>query len=404
MVITNKLLIIFLLVLCCSNIYAGKPTHASGVFKHSMYGNRLIINQLHVKLTHTSLPLVRSESNRSITITIDTSQMVVTPPTCNLNNGAITGIVVNGATTIQWLNSAGTVVQANNSANISGLAAGTYHLYASNSTGSLQGPPIIVKVRPLLITSQSFTAVGDQCNMASGSLEVAVTLSGGLPPYAYSWINSKGDTLSHQFKLTGLVADVYTFIITDKSTCDKITIPFTIGNNVIFISPPGVQVAPDCGSSNTVITVNPLTAGYGYKLFNSLNATEPISANTKGSFTVKAGNNQNYYVSQYQGGCESTRTEVNLTVALQTINIPNTITPNGDGINDYWQINGIENYPNALVQIFNRYGQKIFESKGYSVPFDGTYKGQKLPSGVYYYIINLITTCNLFSGSLTIVR
>ncbi|MHB8207071.1 gliding motility-associated C-terminal domain-containing protein [Mucilaginibacter sp.] len=82
----------------------------------------------------------------------------------------------------------------------------------------------------------------------------------------------------------------------------------------------------------------------------------------------------------------------------------NAFTPNGYGINDYWQIAGIENYPDVLVQVFNRYGQKLFESKGYSIPFDGTYKGQKLASGVYYYIINLNTKCNLLSGSLTILR
>jgi gliding motility-associated-like protein len=73
-------------------------------------------------------------------------------------------------------------------------------------------------------------------------------------------------------------------------------------------------------------------------------------------------------------------------------------------VNDYWQINNIANYPQALVQIFTRYGQKIFESKSYSLPFDGTYKGQKLPPGVYYYIINLNTNCSLLSGSLTIIR
>jgi len=64
----------------------------------------------------------------------------------------------------------------------------------------------------------------------------------------------------------------------------------------------------------------------------------------------------------------------------------------------------MENYPDALVQLFNRYGQKLFESKGYPQPFNGTANGKPLPYGTYYYIINLNKNCSLLSGSLTIIR
>ncbi len=84
--------------------------------------------------------------------------------------------------------------------------------------------------------------------------------------------------------------------------------------------------------------------------------------------------------------------------------ISNTITPNGDGINDYWKITGIELYPKASIMVFNRSGQKIFESVGYGTPFTGTYKGKLLPSGTYYYVIDPHTGCTFRSGSLTIIR
>ncbi|WP_184546756.1 gliding motility-associated C-terminal domain-containing protein [Mucilaginibacter sp. FT3.2] len=54
--------------------------------------------------------------------------------------------------------------------------------------------------------------------------------------------------------------------------------------------------------------------------------------------------------------------------------------------------------------MFNRYGQKLFESKGYGQPFNGTFNGKALPTGTYYYIINLSKNCNLLSGSVTILR
>jgi gliding motility-associated-like protein len=93
-----------------------------------------------------------------------------------------------------------------------------------------------------------------------------------------------------------------------------------------------------------------------------------------------------------------------VSVGLSPLSIANSFTPNGDGHNDYWKISNIESYPAAVVQVFNRNGQKLFESKGYSTPFNGTYNGKALPVGIYYYIINLNKNCSLLSGSLTILR
>lgn len=73
----------------------------------------------------------------------------------------------------------------------------------------------------------------------------------------------------------------------------------------------------------------------------------------------------------------------------ETLSIPNTFTPNGDGVNDYWDIKNIDDYPDAQFNVYDRYGQMVFQSVGYSKPWDGTYGGKKLPSGTYYYIIDL---------------
>jgi len=68
--------------------------------------------------------------------------------------------------------------------------------------------------------------------------------------------------------------------------------------------------------------------------------------------------------------------------------IPNAFSPNGDGINDEWRIQYLESYPGTTVDIFNRYGQKVFSSIGYDKPWDGKYNGKVLPLGTYYYVIN----------------
>jgi len=84
--------------------------------------------------------------------------------------------------------------------------------------------------------------------------------------------------------------------------------------------------------------------------------------------------------------------------------IPNTFTPNGDGINDTWDIKFISAYTSCTVSVFTRYGQKVYSSLGYVVPWDGTYNGKALPTGTYYYIIDLKNNLPLLSGWVTLIR
>ncbi|HJW18003.1 MAG TPA: gliding motility-associated C-terminal domain-containing protein, partial [Flavisolibacter sp.] len=84
--------------------------------------------------------------------------------------------------------------------------------------------------------------------------------------------------------------------------------------------------------------------------------------------------------------------------------IPNTFSPNGDGIHDRWEIRYLESYPGAVVEIFNRYGQTVFKTVGYNKPWDGTLKGSPLPAGTYYYIIDPKNGRQPMSGFVDIIR
>jgi gliding motility-associated-like protein len=85
-------------------------------------------------------------------------------------------------------------------------------------------------------------------------------------------------------------------------------------------------------------------------------------------------------------GC--TATDVVFVRVLKAPTVPNVFTPNGDGVNDTWEIQYLESYPGATVEVYNRYGQAVFQSAGYPRAWDGTYGGKPLPVGTYYYIIN----------------
>jgi gliding motility-associated-like protein len=84
--------------------------------------------------------------------------------------------------------------------------------------------------------------------------------------------------------------------------------------------------------------------------------------------------------------------------------IPNVFSPNGDGINERWEIKYLKDYPDCTVEIFNRYGQLLYKSVGYISEWDGTLKGKPLPAGTYYYIINLKIAAQPLSGFVDIVR
>ena len=91
-------------------------------------------------------------------------------------------------------------------------------------------------------------------------------------------------------------------------------------------------------------------------------------------------------------------------IVLKELELTNTFTPNGDGVNDYWTIANLHTYPGATVQIFNRYGQTVFNSQGYPSPWDGKMNGEHLPVGTYYYLINPRNGLKVISGSITIIR
>lgn len=104
-----------------------------------------------------------------------------------------------------------------------------------------------------------------------------------------------------------------------------------------------------------------------------------------------------------EGGC--TATDNVLVKVFTGIHIPNAFSPNGDGVNDVWNIRGLRVYQNAKTEVFNRWGQKVFESAGYITPWDGTVKGKPVPVGVYYYIIRINDNgYDTLTGSLTILR
>jgi gliding motility-associated-like protein len=129
------------------------------------------------------------------------------------------------------------------------------------------------------------------------------------------------------------------------------------------------------------------------------------------SYLWQNGSAQNHFVVKQTGMykvsvkniCGSADAEVIITEMNCMINVPNAFSPNGDGINDNWKIPLLYNFPNCKLEVFNRYGQRLFYSEGYNQPWNGTYNGKLLPVGTYYWMITLQPGKTPLHGSVTII-
>jgi gliding motility-associated-like protein len=171
---------------------------------------------------------------------------------------------------------------------------------------------------------------------------------------------------------------------------------------ISFIPPPTVNAGNiRYVLKDRTITLNPVVSDQNVQYLWSPNIG---ISNITVKNPVITGDRDRTYVLQVTDsrGCIS-RDAVFIKVSPE-LTVPNTFTPNGDGINDFWEIRGLIAYQEAVIDIFNRYGTKLYHSLGYSTPWDGTFNGQALSPGTYYYIINTKVNNQILSGPVTILR
>lgn len=152
---------------------------------------------------------------------------------------------------------------------------------------------------------------------------------------------------------------------------------------------------------NHTITLNPIVSDPNVQY--SWSPDIDISSTTIKNPVITGDVNRTYILTVTDTrGCV-TQDQVKVIVAPELV-VPNAFTPNGDGINDQWNIVGLSAYQQATVDIFDRSGQKVYHSIGYGIPWDGTYKGKEVPFGVYYYVIDTKVNNVILSGYVTVIR
>jgi len=248
---------------------------------------------------------------------------------------------------------------------------------------------------------------GPICLGAPLTFNVASVTEAGPAP-TYQWQVNGGDVpgaTDPVFTSTALrEGQIVTLRLRTTNTCGQ---PVSVVSNgiTVQIQPPvDVNAGPDkeilAGSSvileGTADGTYPVTWTPSVGLdFSANDPLRPIASPTiTTTYTLSAG----------AGGCADSD-EMTVTVR-PPIRIPNAFTPNGDGRDDTWQIEFIEQFPDNTVTVFNRWGNKIFSAENYgrANEWRGDINGQPAPVGTYYYVV--VTKGPLgrsYSGSITVL-
>ncbi len=307
---------------------------------------------------------------------------VITNITCNnANDGAIALTVTGGITpyTYTWSNGATT-------ATVSPLQQGNYSVTITDANGCTLTLTDLQIINPAPLQVHTI-AVNPRCYNTNDGMLVAVA-NGGTPPYYYQWSgNVINDTLAN------IGAGTYMLTVVDNHFCNT-TISVTLTNTLPIIIQGDITIANHIATIDISVFNGLLPYTY---LWSTGATTEDITNLGGGTYSVTVTD---------ANGCTSVK-EFTVDIPLQ---IPNVITPNGDGKNDDFEIIGIQAFNNVSIEIFGRWGDKLFDFKGSGLEYlnssnrwNGKYKGKNLPMGSYIYIIKLDDN-DPITGVISLVR
>jgi gliding motility-associated-like protein len=234
--------------------------------------------------------------------------------------------------------------------------------------------PFIVKTTPRINTTGTELVCSNNSNFIKtidAGLEDVSTINN----FSYQWFLD-GTILSGEtnYALTVNTEGSYTVVVTNTQNCSKTRTITVTASNIATIE----NIVINDLSDNNSILVNVTGSGdYEYSLDGENYQISHIFYNVSpGLYTV--------YVKD-TNDCGIAEKDISL------LGIPNYFTPNNDGYNDYWNINGISTTYNSktTIYIFDRYGKLIKEILPLSKGWDGTYIGKNAPSSDYWYVINL---------------
>ena len=323
----------------------------------------------------------------------------LTDASCNGYADGTISVMAGGSTgPYNYSSNGGTTFQS--SGNFTGLQANDYTLVIRDANSCLSKDSVVSISEPQAINILSETATNITCpGFGDGSISIsAADGAGGL---TYS-INDGINYFNNNGIFDSLSKGDYQVKVKDADNCEVSGSPLTINE-------PGTFIVDTFSVTHATADQN------GSAVLEATGGTQPFTfiikppdadslTSSNGQFSdLPAGNYQAYAIDN--NGCNSSSLALDIiSLAPKSVILYNAFSPNGDNINDVWNIGNIQDYPNCTVRVFNAWGNEIFSSHGYTKPWDGKYNGKYLPSGTYYYIIDLGDGSKTMTGPVNIVK
>ena len=282
-----------------------------------------------------------------------------------------------GTFTYEWTDIIGNVISTDSMT--SSLCEGTYFVTTNDNTTNCSVIDTLIAdfYLPNGIVDEAITTVLPDSNLW------------GNPPYSYLWDN--GEILAH----ANICPGAHWVEVADNDGC-VVRADFNIDPLFITLSPADFII--ECNLENLDVDITANAAGgtgpYTYAWSNGNTENSINLSLSPGNYTVSVVDDN---------ACVEDTFFIIATISAECI--PNVFTPNGDNVNDTWNLESTFLYSDSEIRIYSRYGKLLFKSIGYSTPWDGKNEnGNDVNEGVYFYYIDIGHDFDAIKGSVTIIR
>jgi gliding motility-associated-like protein len=220
----------------------------------------------------------------------------------------------------------------------------------------------------LIFNPETGVLEGTPSNADAGTYEITVSVSDGITT------TEQVITIVVAPNIAPVVAENQIFSIDEKSTNG------TFVGTVLASDEDGTTLADwkiISGNEENAFVVDAMTGSI------SVDNESALDFESRSSFTLMVTVSDGFSTS------EPRAVVVTINDVTEGLHFYAAFSPNGDNVNDTWEVDGLQDYPNSVLKVFNADGMELFHDVGYSAQWNGTFKGKDMPLGTYFYIINL---------------